>query len=336
MGLNLFALSGGLIALSSGVMVVVMFSVAQNRVQRLWGIFCVSVLVWGLGGLLIGLAKDPGTAYFWWRITHVGIAFIPTLFATFVYEFLKIKRRRTLIVFYATSIMFSFFALYSNLLIAHMRLVFGEFYYDSPPGLLYPLFTAFFFGLTIFSHFLLWKGYRESKDPATRTQIQYFFLATVISFTGGSLSFLPVYGIDIYPITNFAVVLYPIAVGYAILRLRLFDIRVAAAQGLIFLLWIFVGVRFAFSNSAQEFLLNGGLCMTVVILGLFLMRSVESEIRQREIAEKLAKEVGENAAQLNKQLAEIERMNKYMVDRELKMVELKKEVESLKKELGRT
>ncbi len=43
---------------------------------------------------------------------------------------------------------------------------------------------------------------------------------------------------------------------------------------------------------------------------------------------------------MDKQLAEIERMNKYMADRELKMVELKKEIEDLEQRVvskyGRT
>ncbi|MCR4333856.1 MAG: ATP-binding protein [Patescibacteria group bacterium] len=297
MELNLFALSGGFIALSSGVMAIVMFSFAQNSLHRLWGFFCISVFTWGLGGLIIGLTTDPASADFWWRITHVGIAFIPTLFLDFVYSFLNLKRGKTLAVFYIISIIFSILALFSSLLIANMRLVFGEFYYDSPPGLLYPLFTTYFFGLTIFSHYVLYRGYHSVKNKLeeiasiTKTRIRYFFLGMLVSFAGGSLSFLPVYGIDIYPVTNFAVMLYPIIVGYAILRHRLFDIRVATAQGLIFLLWLFVGVRFILSNSSQEFLLNGGLCLAVVVLGIFLVWSINKEINAREEVEKLAEQL---------------------------------------------
>lgn len=273
-------------------MAFVMFIMGNSRLHTLWGYFCISVFVWGIGAFFIGSTQDIERAEFWWRITHIGIAFIPTLFLHFTYAFLGLKRPLTLQVFYLISIAFGFLALLSNLLITDMRFVFGEFYYDSPPGILYPLFTAFFFGATVFSHYLLYHAYKKGRmgDAAhiQQTRIKYFFLGMLISFAGGGLSFLPVYGIDLYPIMNFAVILYPIVIGYAILRLQLFDIRVATAQGLTFLLWLFVGMRVLLSPNPQEAYINGTLFVAVVLLGFFLIRSVNKEIITRIKIEKLA------------------------------------------------
>ena len=41
-----------------------------------------------------------------------------------------------------------------------------------------------------------------------RSQIEYFFLATAIGYAGGSLDYLPIFGFDLYPYGNFAIVLY--------------------------------------------------------------------------------------------------------------------------------
>lgn len=296
MDVNLFALSGLFISVSSGIMAFVMFTVGQQRLHRLWGVFCISVFVWGIGGFFIGITSDPNLADFWWRITHIGIAFIPALFMHFVYTFLRMRNRVFIVTLYICAVIFSVLAVSSDLLIANMRFVFGEFFYDSPPGLLYPLFTVYFFTLTIFSHIILYRSYRNEVviDDATRldrTRIKYFFLGMLISFAGGSMSFLPVYHIDIYPITNFAVILYPIIIGYAILRHRLFDIRVATAQGLIFLLWIFVGVRLILSLTLQDAIMNGILFVAVIVLGVFLVRGVGKEIDARELIEKQEKEL---------------------------------------------
>ncbi|HET8580976.1 MAG TPA: ATP-binding protein [Candidatus Paceibacterota bacterium] len=311
LSMPLFALSGICIAASSGVMAFIMFLVGSSKLHRLWGCFCISVFLWGLGAYFIGTAAGPEQADLWWRIAHIGVAFIPTLFLHFTYAFLSLKRPRTLIIFYFISFAFSVLALFSNDLIANMRFVFGEFYYDSPPGVLYPLFTAFFFGTTIFSHFLLYQAYRDGTlSEATRLQrarIRYFFLGMLISFAGGSLSFLPVYGLDIYPITNFAVILYPIVIGYAILKLQLFDIRVAAAQGLTVLLWIFVGIRLALSTDTREAWINGTLLVAVIFLGIFLIRSVNKEIETRIRAQKLANDLehaNERLRELDKQKTE--------------------------------
>jgi chromosome segregation ATPase len=53
------------------------------------------------------------------------------------------------------------------------------------------------------------------------------------------------------------------------------------------------------------------------------------EISSRELGE-LNKKTREESEKLKENLAALERMNKLMVDRELKMIELKKEIASLK------
>ena len=152
MSMNLFALSGILIAASSGLMAVLMFVLGKQRMHFLWGVFCLSVFIWGFGAFKIATTINPIEAEFWWRVTHIGIIFIPILFLHFVYVFLNLKRRAVLVVFYALGIFFSLITISGDLMIANMRFVFNQFFYDSPPGLLYPLFTTFFFASVIFSH----------------------------------------------------------------------------------------------------------------------------------------------------------------------------------------
>lgn len=303
--MSLFALSGLLIAISSGVMAFLMFVIGKSRLHTLWGFFCISVLIWGAGAFFIGTTSNPAQAEIWWRITHIGVAFIPTLFLHFVLTFLEKKEVMMVGIFYFISISFALLAIFSNLLIADMRFVFNEFYYDSPPGILYPLFTIYFFGLTVYSHWLLYIGYKETSKKLAglslrRRQIQYFFLGMLISFAGGSASFLPVYGIDLYPVTNFSVILYPMIIGYAILRLKLFDVRVVATQGFVFLLWIFVGIRFVLSTNQQETLINGTLLMAVFVIGTLLIKGINKEVQAKEEISKLATQLAGANAHLEK------------------------------------
>src|SRR3989338_851972 len=100
MHIPLFALSGLFIAISSGIMVFIMFIFGQSKLHRLWGLFCVSVFIWGLGGFFIGIADNLAIADFWWRVTHVGVAFIPVIFLHFVYNFLEVQKPKTLVSFY--------------------------------------------------------------------------------------------------------------------------------------------------------------------------------------------------------------------------------------------
>lgn len=302
--MNIFALSGVLIMASSGLMALVMFALGRTRTHTLWGVFCLSVFTWGLGAFMIGSTADPRVADFWWRVTHIGIIFIPVLFLHFVYVFLEQKRNWTLFLFYAIGIFFAGATIYGDLMIADMRFVFDEFYYDSPPGLLYPLFTTFFFGSVIYSHVVLWRAFKRSTDELLRTRIQYFFVAMGLSFAGGSMSFLPVYGVDVYPILNLAVFIYPVVVGYSIFKHKLFDIRVVAAQLAVYLLWMFLLIRFAFSDSQNELLLNGGLLIATVAIGIILIRSVMKEVAAREEVERLAQKL----QHANERLQELDRL----------------------------
>lgn len=317
MSITLFALSGALIAASSGMMAFIMFALGRGRLPVLWGAFCITVGAWGVGAYLIGSTDDPLQSLVWWKLTHIGIAFIPATFIHFIIAFTKRTNRYGVVLAYVTAGIFSVLAVLTPHLINSVRFVFGEFYYDSPPTLIYFVFISYFCLVTAVGHALLYKKYQSlsgTEHSEERKRIVYFALATLIGFLGGGMSFLPVFGFDIYPIGNFAVVLYPIIVGYAILRHHLFDMRVATANGLIFLLWVFVGVRTLISPSPSEFIPNMLLFISVVLLGIFLVRSINKEQVQRETV--LQQEAALKAA--------TEEVYKHS----LELVHLKKELES--------
>lgn len=211
-----------------------MFVRGRSKLHYIWGIFCISVAFWGFGGYKIAITQDIVKVDIWWRITHIGVIFIPVLFTHFVYLFLKIKNKWLFISIYIAGIIFLAADFINGLFIANMRWVFNQFYYDSPPGPFYIPFTALFFGLVIFSHIKLWQGFRVASG-IEKTQIKYFFIATFVGFIGGSLSFLPVYKIDLYPFLNLSVFLYPLIMGYAILKHRLMDIKVVLRLSTVYL-----------------------------------------------------------------------------------------------------
>jgi len=115
------------------------------------------------------------------------------------------------------------------LFIDKLRWAFNQFYYISPPAPFYSPLVALFIGLVIYSHIKLWQAYKVTHG-ITKAQIKYVFIATGVGYAGGSLSFLPVYKVDLYPASNLAVFLFPIITGYAILKYRLMDIRVVARK----------------------------------------------------------------------------------------------------------
>ena len=62
-----------------------------------------------------------------------------------------------------------------------------------------------------------------------------------------------------------------------------------------------------------------------------ITKQIQLEDKMKEYTKELTKEVSKRTEELEERVQELERLNKTMIGRELKMVELKKEIEILKK-----
>src|SRR3989344_3424201 len=91
------------------------------------------------------------------------------------------------------------------------------------------------------------------------------------------ISFTPIYFLP-----------YIFFTSYAVLKQGLFNVKVIATELLVFSLWILILVRTLLSDRWQDWALNGGLLIILVVIGIFLIRSVFREVTQREKIEKLA------------------------------------------------
>ena len=229
--MNPFALSGLLTGISSLAFGYFVYWKGSNRpLNRLWFIFTVSVALWGFGGMWIALAPTPSEALWAWRLAYAcGVVWIPILFYHFVHAFCNLPGRTFLILCYATGVGVLPLC-FTNLFFSGVRVSFSSFYY-ALPGALFPLFVVWWVMLVSYSHYQLFRMRRVTSGQK-RSQIEYFFLATAIGYLGGSLDYLPIFGIDLYPYGNFAIVLYPMIMTYAIVQYRLMDIAVVTNRGL--------------------------------------------------------------------------------------------------------
>lgn len=99
--------------------------------------------------------------------------------------------------------------------------------------------------------------------------------------------------------------------SYAILKEGLFTVKVIATELLVFALWILILIRALLSTQWSDIILNGGLFVILVIVGVFLIRSVFREVNQREKIEVLMKELSKSNDKLwvaNEKLQELDKM----------------------------
>jgi len=207
--MNAFVLSSLLTGLTSFLLGVFILTKSKgSRVNKIWAIFCFSVTIWGFGGYKVALANTADAGLFWWRVTYIGINFIPVLFYHFVYLFLGIRGKKMLYLFYFYGLFFSILewtpgaSLFYG--IDNISLLFNSLYWVFPPTLLFIFYVLFWYFSVVYSHYQLLKSYRNSFG-LKHAQIKYFFIGMVVAFVGGGTCFLPCFGINLYPYLNFTV-----------------------------------------------------------------------------------------------------------------------------------
>ncbi|MFA5271302.1 MAG: ATP-binding protein [Candidatus Omnitrophota bacterium] len=282
--MNPFAFSGLLILISSLFFGFFVFSKnIKNKANQIWLLFSIGVALWGLGAFIAGQIPEEGRieALFWWRISYLGIIFIPVLFYHFVHAWLGFKIKILLYLFYLWGLFLFIleWTPWGNLFFGYdnMRLVFDSFYVVGPKPL-FNFFVLCWIAIIFYSHYGLYKAFKKSIG-IKRTQIKYFFLATAIGFIGGGTSFSMCFGVNIYPYYNFAVSLYPAIMAYAILRYRLMDIKIVFTRAGIFVaVYTFVlGIPFIVLKHTGSGLLSTGLAVIFATFGPLIYRFLQEK-----------------------------------------------------------
>lgn len=290
--MNIFTISGLLIGFSSLVFgIFVLIKGKKNHINQLWSIFTLAVAIWGFGGYKVSLTTDYSQALLWWRFTYIGIIFIPVLFYHFVYLFLELKKKIILYLIYLFGFFF-FFLMWTSWAdiffgLNNITFLFNSFYWVYPPTYLFTFFFLCWFGIIIYAHYKLYQVLRRSSG-LKHNQIKYFFLATAVGFSGGSISFLPCFGIEIYPYLNLSVPLYPVIMSYAIVKYELLDIRVFAARVLIVILNLIAFTYIFISETFGEYVIKTLFFLGVLFVSYLLKKSFDHEIKQRQELDRLA------------------------------------------------
>jgi signal transduction histidine kinase len=160
-----------------------------------------------------------------------------------------------------------------------------------------PLFALTIIGLVTGGFMILIKKLKQS-SVIKHMQLKTILIGAIISFTFHIIfnmifptffddsSFTPFGALFSLPFIAFT--------AYAIIKYKLFNVKVIATELLVFALWIFILMRTIVATSMNDRIINGLLLLVMIVVGLLLMRSVFKEVSQRERLQKLTIEL-ENA-----------------------------------------
>jgi len=210
-------------------------------VNRVFALMLLCVSIWQIDIAGIRGAPNADFAALWGNIFRNGLLFIPPTFLNFTLIFTSpqgISRRakRILLLSYATSCFFAVIN-WTPYFAGEARMT--PWGYSVKSGPLYILFVVQFIVCVLISFLYLIRGFIRS-DRYHRHTIKYFFLAIGVSFILGSLNFLHMFELEVYPFGSVAVTVGLLIAAYTLIQHRLMDVSVFMAKGLGYILSIVI------------------------------------------------------------------------------------------------
>src|SRR3989344_1000756 len=299
------------IAVVLSVVIFVGSKKSKDTVYMGWASLWASL--WVLSMLLFRVANTVYFLNFPSRALYVSGILISLSFLMFSFVFLDhspnpIARHRTRILLYLLTLLLVGATIFTTTIISDVTVTGGN---TVLFGELYPLYGAVLISHFFWAYINFFKRYRKVNDKGERVQLRYIIVGTLVSVVAGLyFDILAPYllrDFRHYWVGPALIVLFVGITTFAISKYRLFSIRVIAGQLFIFALWIFVLVRTILSDTANERIINGGLFISTVIIGVLLIRSIFQEVQTRERMEGLANELAganERLTQLDQQKSE--------------------------------
>lgn len=295
----MFVISTSTITAQLLLAMLVLFHNPRSATNRIFAMLTAAFAFWGAANFFTqkSIAVDDSSLITlkWIRFIMLGATIQSSSFFLFVHTFpsekLKILRRRFIAVIAATV------AVGSLALSPYLFTGIYQGTVDTPiPGPGMPLFILYAIGFVGSGLWLLIKKYQranaEERKPLKFIMIGFltmFVLIIIFNFFGvilfrstSSNPYGPAFTLPFVALTT-----------YAIIRHRLFNLKLIATELLVILILFVLIIEAFFSNTMQEAALRAIFIAIVSAGGLALIRSIYCEVREREFAQRLNVELKE-------------------------------------------
>lgn len=234
--MDIYALSGFLNGIAATLLgLLVLFRHTKDPRHRTFGLYCLSIALWGYGYGLWQLADDAPRALLLIKICMAGAVLIPVTYFHHVLVLLDQVPRHFRLLLGSYVIALSFV----GSLVSRQFILTVEPRSDFPfwpvPGVMFHAYLLWFCCTVGFTTYLLGRAYRQASG-IRRNQFLYLLIGSVIGYAGGSTNFPLWYGLDVPPVGTIAITVFVSLTAYTMLRFRLLDISAALEKGLIYLL----------------------------------------------------------------------------------------------------
>ena len=271
--------------LSSAFFGCLVFFYNRNKTGLIFLLFSFAFSLWTLPYAVWLSQPDAIDALFWSRVLNFGAVLIPIFYIHWIVSILNVesKHKKLLMVGYIATALYAAFS-FSPLFINKVVPIAG-FPFWPQANILY---AAFLFTLLlpffIYGIFLVGRAYFSAKtDPILKAQSKFIFIGSIMSTIGGVANFPLMFGIPfIAPQLTLLTIFHPMFWAYGSMKYKILNVKTIATEILVFGMWIFILARTILFQSTADQLIEGMLLLITVALGIFLIISVDKDVKERE------------------------------------------------------
>ncbi|MBU3918865.1 ATP-binding protein [Patescibacteria group bacterium] len=248
--------------------------------------------VWVFTNFMVDMAKTDLLALRWSQATLIGPILIPPLFLYLSYIFPRSSKLTKLKRFFIflPFLLLALVPTHYNIQDAH---IITNGIPEVTPGILYIPFFIYFLGFIMLALYKFFKNIKKS-SVLEKLQIEYVIIGTVLAVSVGLVANVLLLLLGVSEASSFgphATIFWTVFLSFAILKHHLFNIKVIATELFTALLILLLFINIFLYNTSLQLFLNITVFTGSLIFGIFLLKSVLNEVKQREKMEEMAKEL---------------------------------------------
>ncbi len=201
----------------------------RSDVQLLFAGFCISGALINADIAVVSLIKDPETALAVDRLIYFFFVFSLPIYIRFVHVFLGMSRYWLDYTAYGLSLFFLFFTPTDFFIAGFHEYAFGRI---AKPGPLYHAFCIAGGAAVLYCLWTLVSALKKAEEGGRKNRIKYILFGMGTSTSLLMLNYLPICGLDVYPLGNFGFI-PAIILAFGVLKYDLFDLDAVIRKGMI-------------------------------------------------------------------------------------------------------
>lgn len=264
-----------------------------TRMGAIFSVLAFTVSIWTFAIAFYRQTEIYSQALLALKILYIVPVFIPIFFVGFVYLYsrrppsvLRYPGAQFALLLAGAVVSLAVYATKAFLVdvrippVGEKIIIFGDWYW---------LYVLYFMVTFSWGYFLLLRQYFSKNDRELKIQVLYLFagtfIASAISMTTNLI--LPWMGVFDYNwFGNITTIFFVGFIFYAVVRHKLFDIKIVSTELLTFGIWLLFLFELLLSESVLEQLANGASLAVSIFLGVFIIQSVKKEVSTRENLQK--------------------------------------------------